>query len=35
LNAGEWREMAREERGEDENNPHALSFVLLERNAGG
>lgn len=29
--AGEWREMEREEHAPDERNPHAYAFVVLER----
>ncbi len=34
LPAGQWREVAREERAADDRNVHAMSFVTLERIAG-
>jgi dihydrofolate reductase len=34
LPAGEWREVARDERAADERNAHAMSFITLERIAG-
>ena len=34
LPAGQWREVAREERAADERNTHAMSFITLERVAG-
>jgi dihydrofolate reductase len=29
--ASQWRELSREDRGADADNPHAVSFVILER----
>jgi dihydrofolate reductase len=34
LPANEWQEVAREERAADERNPHAMSFITLDRVAG-
>jgi dihydrofolate reductase len=35
LPAGEWREVAREERAPDDRNPYAMTFIQLERRRDG